>query len=277
MSRRRRQGRVLLIGTAIMLVAGFAIHRGLMVLARMPKTVLPPTVLVVGTRPAVGPSGVVQVAAVLLLVNHQAGRTSVLIIPPNTRVSLSGYGSQEIGRAYSFGGTSLLGQTVAALVHVPPFPVAVMPLPALASEIAQLGGVPLGATAETGAQVVASWQAAAGSGGRAAVRSTVALLAQAVRTGQWLKAPLFAEAAWANTTGTLPWSTLIAEVRVWGEGPAVTAEVLPGADLHFSSGDQWLVLPADAARAWSSELSGVVSPEVDPLAQARALALEQGK
>ncbi|MHB1981657.1 MAG: hypothetical protein ACYCOS_08095, partial [Sulfobacillus sp.] len=74
-----------------------------------------------------------------------------------------------------------------------------------------------------------------------------------------------------------PWSTLIVEVRTWGEGPAVSAEVVPGAVLHFTSGDQWLVVPADVARAWSAELSGALSPVVDPHAQATALALEQGK
>lgn len=277
MSRRRRQGRGLLIGTVIMLIAGFAIHRGLIVLSHLPKVALPPTVLVVGTLPAPGPSGVVQVAAVLLLVNHQAGRTSVLIIPPDTRVTLSGYGAQQIGRAYTFGGTRLLAETVGALVRLPSVPVAVMPLPALASEIDQLGGVRVGTTAESGAQVVASWQVAAGSGSSAAVASTVALLAQVGSAGQWLKAPLFAESVWANTTGTLPWSTLIAEVRLWGEGPAVSAEVVPGAVLHFTSGDQWLVVPADVARAWSAELTGVLSPVADPHAQAAALALEQGK
>ena len=277
MSSRRRQGRALLVGTLIMLILGFGIHRGLMALAAMPKAVLPSTVLVVGTMPSAGPSGVVEVAAVLLLVNHHAGRTSVLIIPPNTRISLAGYGPQEIGQAYAFGGSSLLGQTVASLLHVPPFPVAVMPLPALSSEIDQLGGVRTGATAQSGAAVVAAWRGAAGSSGSAAVADTVAVLAQAVQGGQWLKAPLFAEEVWTNTSGSLPWSALIAEVRVWGEGPSLVAEVLPGAPLHFSSGAQWLVVPADAARDWSLEQVGIVSPQLDRTAEAKALALEQGK
>lgn len=277
MSRRRRHGRGLLAGMAIMALLGFALHRGLIALAAMPRAVLPAVVLVAGTSPAVGPSGVVQVASLLLLVSHQRGRTAVLIIPPDTRVTLNGYGSQVISRAYTFGGTRLLAETVSSLLQVAPMPVAVMPAPALAAEIDQLGAVHVGASTESGSEVVGAWQAAAGSGAKAAAAATVALLPELVGGGEWLKAPLFAEGVWANTTGSLSWSMLIAEARTWGEGPALIAEVVPGATLHFTSGDQWLVVPADAARAWQAELAGAATAVRDPVAEGRALALERGK
>ncbi len=277
MSRRRRQGRGLLVGAVIMALIGFGVHRGLIALTSLPKAALPQTVLVVGTAPAQGPSGIVTVATVLLLVHHSRGQSEVLIIPANTRVSLGAYGPQEIGRAYTFGGPSLLAREAAALVGITPPPTAVLPAVVLAEEVSQLGGVAVGGRTLNGSQVVASWQAAAGSGAPAAQAATDALLPKLAAPGQWLKAPLFAETLWANSTGSLPWSTLIAAARVWGEATSPLTAVLPGAVLRFQAGDQWLVLGVDAAQAWRELLAGQAPPVLDSRAEAAAAALEQGK
>ena len=277
MTRRRRQGRGLLVGTLIMALLGFGVHRSLIALQSLPRTALPQTVLVVGTAPAQGPSGVVTVATVLLLVHQSQGQVEVLIIPANTRVSLGAYGPQEIGRAYTFGGPSLLAREVAVLVGITPPPTAVLPSVALAGEVSQLGGVTVGGRTLSGSEVMISWQAAAGSGAPAAEAATDALLPKLAAPGQWLKAPLFAETLWANSTGSLPWSTLIAEARVWGQATSPLTAVLPGAVLRFQAGDQWLVLGADAARAWRALVAGQVPPVQDSRAKAAATTLEQGK